>query len=427
MSRHTPSALAFMRAARQQEMASLRYLLKSGTLTTQISQLIHELQRERGASNIWICSAGQLFSDELSQCGRQVAHSQDSVIALLPLLPPKESDWPLSSRLFSAMATALQALNQQDELRQQVRQLQLSHAVAMDGFNHIIRQLLQLVFEIVDTAAEPGVAHALIALFSFMQGKELAGQERAIGSAGFAAGHFPPALGQQMVALIDAQERCFTHFMQFADADSLQCWQSVAQSESDVERLRRIACTVTRPDEQGAAMALRWYQSLSRRIDGLKTVEDRLALTLMQRCRESITEAEARAESGPDDVQQQMKRRAQEPAWSVFFSADAGREPLPLSLQADGLTPQLGRSLLTLVQQQSRQLQDQDHQLAAMRASIEDRKQIDRAKVLLMRHHGYSEDQAWQTLRKMAMDQNKRMAEIASALLTVASAFAAQP
>lgn len=424
MSSQYPSALAFLQASRQQEVASLRHLLKSGRLTTQVSQLIHELQRERGASNIWLCSEGQLFSDELAHCGRQVTLSLESVMALLPPLPETGHDWPASSRLFSAIALALQALDEQRRLRQQIRQRQLTHAEAMAGFNHVIRQLLHLVFEMVDTASDPGVSRALIAMFSFMQGKELAGQERAVGSVGFASGGFPPALQQEIVTLIDAQERCFHHFTEFADPDTLQHWHSVAQNSTDVERLRRIACTGARPDEQGAAMALRWYHSLSRRIDALKTVEDRLARALMQRCRQSITEAEAREDIGPDDVQQQMMLRADEPTWSVFFTSYNQRTPAEEPLQADGLAPRLGRSLLTLVQQQSKRLQDQADELAAMRSSIEDRKQIDRAKVLLMRHHGYSEDQAWQTLRKMAMDQNRRMADIAGALLAVASAFA---
>ncbi|MEJ5176773.1 ANTAR domain-containing response regulator [Erwinia sp. MYb416] len=190
---------------------------------------------------------------------------------------------------------------------------------------------------------------------------------------------------------------------------------------------RRIACTTARTDEQGAAMALRWHQSLSQRIDGLKTVEDCLARALMQRCRQSIAAAEAQRDITPIDLQQQMQKSAREPAWSVFIAGNDGRAPVSSGTQEPGgLTPQLGRSLLALIQQQSQRLQDQDNELAAMRASIEDRKQIDRAKVLLMQHHGYSEEQAWQALRKMAMNQNKRMADIASALLAVASAFASQ-
>jgi AmiR/NasT family two-component response regulator len=38
-----------------------------------------------------------------------------------------------------------------------------------------------------------------------------------------------------------------------------------------------------------------------------------------------------------------------------------------------------------------------------------------------MNHHNMSEEQAWQRLRKMAMDKNQRMVDIARALLTVKS------
>lgn len=38
-----------------------------------------------------------------------------------------------------------------------------------------------------------------------------------------------------------------------------------------------------------------------------------------------------------------------------------------------------------------------------------------------MHHQNLSEEQAWQSLRKMAMDKNQRMVDIARALLTVKS------
>lgn len=415
------SALAWLAASRQSEIAGLQQLLQAGRLTGEISQLIHVLQRERGASNIWLCSQGQLFGDELPQRGRDVGRSLQSVLALLPPLPAADSPRAGNSRLFSRIAAALCALEALDALRQSVRLLAVSHATAMSTFNNAIAQLLNLVFEMVDTASDPGVSRALLAMFSFMHAKELAGQERAIGSAGFAAGEFTPAQSQQIVALIEAQERCFSYFEQFADANSLQCWHGLGGAEGEMERLRRIACTGSRPDQQGAAMALHWYQRLTRRIDGLKTVEDQLAVALMQRCRQSI--AEAGAPLSAAELQLRVPQAQAAPAFSLVLAGEAWQGAQQPPLEAGGLTPKLGRSVLELVQQQSKRLQDQDDQLAAMRASIEERKQVDRAKLLLMRLQGYSEDQAFQTLRKMAMNQNKRIGEIAAALLAVAPAF----
>ena len=54
------------------------------------------------------------------------------------------------------------------------------------------------------------------------------------------------------------------------------------------------------------------------------------------------------------------------------------------------------------------------------RLRLEERKLIDRAKGILMRARGLSEDEAYALLRKTAMDQKKKMAEVAGALVTAA-------
>lgn len=59
-------------------------------------------------------------------------------------------------------------------------------------------------------------------------------------------------------------------------------------------------------------------------------------------------------------------------------------------------------------------------ELAATRAAIEERKIIDRAKAVLMKARDLDEKAAHGLLRKAAMDQGKRMAEIARQLVMAA-------
>lgn len=59
-------------------------------------------------------------------------------------------------------------------------------------------------------------------------------------------------------------------------------------------------------------------------------------------------------------------------------------------------------------------------ELAATRAALEERKVIDRAKGLLMRAKGLSEDEAYAMLRRTAMDQKRRIADVAQALVLAA-------
>ncbi len=57
-------------------------------------------------------------------------------------------------------------------------------------------------------------------------------------------------------------------------------------------------------------------------------------------------------------------------------------------------------------------------ELAETRRALEERKVIDRAKGLLMKAKSISEEEAYALLRKTAMNQNRRVADVAEALVT---------
>ncbi|WP_373635800.1 ANTAR domain-containing response regulator [Yoonia sp. SS1-5] len=57
-------------------------------------------------------------------------------------------------------------------------------------------------------------------------------------------------------------------------------------------------------------------------------------------------------------------------------------------------------------------------ELDAAKQALEDRKTLDRAKGIMMRAKGISEDEAYQLLRKTAMDQGRKVIDVAQALVT---------
>jgi len=59
-------------------------------------------------------------------------------------------------------------------------------------------------------------------------------------------------------------------------------------------------------------------------------------------------------------------------------------------------------------------------ELDEARNALEERKLIDRAKAILIRQRGLTEEAAYTLLRKTAMNQNRRVAEIAQSLITAA-------
>ena len=57
-------------------------------------------------------------------------------------------------------------------------------------------------------------------------------------------------------------------------------------------------------------------------------------------------------------------------------------------------------------------------ELDATRAALEQRKIIDRAKGVLMRARGISEDEAYALMRRAAMERGRKIADVAAAIVT---------
>lgn len=377
-------AIDWFRYARQIQKQQLRQLAQSGALASRICHLVHMLQCERGASNIWLCSQGRLYDAE---CRASRALVDEQRLALLPLLG---DDPPLtSSALCQRIAAALWGLEQLPDLRQRVQAQRIDAADAMEQFSTTIRHLLSIVPQLNDTLDDPRIVQPLVALYSVMQGKELAGQERALGALGFTLGHFSDALRQRLVDRIDGQQPCFDTFLSLTTAALSDVFHTRCGATLEIEQLRRLACTRQPPQDQGEN-ALRWFVLHTQRLEELRALEESLIDALMHTVATLLAE---------EDL----------PPISAAFLEPAG----------DALMLRPDSQLLPLVRQQARELEQLTAQLASLKASVDERKVIDSAKQVLMTHQNMTEEQAWQCLRKMAMDKNQRMVEIARALLTV--------
>ncbi|MBK0034632.1 nitrate- and nitrite sensing domain-containing protein [Erwinia sp. S43] len=395
------SALSFVLASKKSEITCLQQLLEMGRLVGAVSQLIHVLQRERGTANIFLCSHGELWAEQLSERALQVQLAERAVDDRLQTLDLSGQSMTNAPRLFSRIAAVLHSLSTLPLLRRQIQAQEIGQPEAMRQFNDVIRTHLALIFEAADISGDPPISRALLAMFSFMQGKELAGQERATGAAGFAARRFDEAAQQHSLDLIEGQERCLQTFSEFADARCLALWQQQLNADSsEFERLRRIACTRATPADNGGDTALRWFEVTTARIDGMKGVEDLLEDVLMACCRQRIDDAQASLAMQQQDIGEIPPH---EPHYSAL------------------IPPQLSRSVLELVEQQSRQLQAMDTELAGLRATLAERKLVERAKGLLMQHHGMTEPQAHKILRDMAMNQNRKLSDVAEAMLAMSA------
>ena len=86
----------------------------------------------------------------------------------------------------------------------------------------------------------------------------------------------------------------------------------------------------------------------------------------------------------------------------------------------DGLSPARIKPVMDTAIARFSMIRQMRSELAETRRALEERKVIDRAKGLLMKARGIDEQAAYALLRKTAMDQGRRVSDVAEALMTAA-------
>lgn len=399
-------------------MRDLEKLAQSCALVLAVGELVHGLQRERGSSQIFLVSGGQRFGPELEACIRDSLASEARLLAWADGLEA-DGDFTGGMRLLTRVAIVVEGLEGLPGLRETLRARRCSGADAMQQYTQRISALLALIFEVADVAADPEVSRQLVALFNLIQGKEFAGQERAAGAGALAAGRCGEQGAQRLLHLQEQQELCLQRFEAFCAADILPRWRALQARMplAELERLRRTLATAT--EDFDPALTDLWFELCSRRLDQIHLVEAHLAEQLKQTCERRI--AASRAE-----LERQQAMPIAPPATppaplAVLLAggecADAGEDGLLLGAS---LGPQVTRSMMDYMQAQSARLQTLGDELAAVRATLTERKLVERAKGLLMEHQGLDEGAAYRLLRQTAMNQNRRIADVAQTVLSMA-------
>jgi AmiR/NasT family two-component response regulator len=166
-------------------------------------------------------------------------------------------------------------------------------------------------------------------------------------------------------------------------------------------------------------MADRWFNLMTDRMDDLKKIEDSVENAFHHRCVERYTEARHSLAHQETLLASLEQRNAS--TMPVLVVCDNGVDASTADAWAgDGVGQQSGRSIFDLVQEQTRRLRQMSEELQSAKEALEDRRTQEKAVLLLMEHRDISNDEAHRLLRKLAMDQGKRLPDVARALVSMA-------
>jgi Nitrate and nitrite sensing/ANTAR domain len=428
-SRSNRATEQFLLAAKRAEIHALQNLADTCQVVSCVSNLIHQVQRERGVSNVYLASGGEHFHEQrLAQAGATLQAEQE-LQAMLEQHYLKENLMESSPRLLSSAAFVMQGMDELTLLRERVENLKVEPAQMTKAFSHLVAGLLSVIFEAADSAGEPAISRALVALFNFMQGKEYAGQERAWAASGFAREFFDEDLKERLENLKIAQERSFEIFGQFAETEQKQQWSEIEGSEDfrEVDRLRAVIGKINKPDQISSNISEIWYEVATKRIDAMRRLESALTENLLRLSGERIDIARSKLRDHRGRLESLSLHATTTTPLSMLLDFDAPITPWLGAVEnaepvvaGSRMEVPAARSVYDLLREQAEHLKQIGEDLDEARRVLTERKLVEQAKGLLMKTLGLSEEMAYRRMQQKAMKSNLRLAEVSEMLIEAA-------
>lgn len=273
-------AMVLERRAVMAEMAALERL---AAVASDISAVVHELQKERGASAGFIGAKGGAFASPLDAQRRETDAAIGRLRDTLAAFDAKAYGADFVRRLEAQRSR----LGELAGVRTKVSDFSMPMGEMVGWYTTTIGGLLDVIGTMGTLPQDADITRSITAYIAFLQAKERAGIERAMGSNGFSAGAFAPAVYQRYVGLIAEQTAFQSLFRAFAAPELISALDGVlaAPAAKEVDRMRAIALESPQTGSTGGVAGADWFKTITAKIDGLKGVEDLTAAALLKQAK----------------------------------------------------------------------------------------------------------------------------------------------
>ncbi len=259
---------------RSTAMAELRRL---SALAVAVTDLVHEQQKERGTTAGFLSSKGTKFVSELPAQRRLTDVKRTELDTFLETFDASVYGVEFARGLNALLSN----LERMAQIRAQVLAQSISGSDAIGYYTSLNSQALALIGSMTQISPDPTVLSRIVGYTSFLQAKERAGIERAVGAASFSVGRFEPAALDKFKKLITIQNTYNSVFLSHATESQKALFDTVMGSEASkqVDHMRTAA--ISGGSLEGIS-GEGWFSTITKKINGLKEIENRLGQDLVQ-------------------------------------------------------------------------------------------------------------------------------------------------
>jgi methyl-accepting chemotaxis protein len=253
-----------------------QYLVENMTYAEVSSHLVHELQKERGATAGFLSSKGGSFKEVLA---KQRLQTDQALAKWQSEMGNAEIEGPMNG-VRKEVNTQLANLT---KIRQQIDGLAIAVPDAIGFYTKTNDSLIHASLVTSRQSKDVQIAKYALAYYNYLEGKERAGIERAVLSGTFAQDRFAPGFFARFITLMTEQKIYFDEFSELAPKNVLSAYETgnLSKPVQEVQRLRLIAQDKSEVGGFGVDSAY-WFDQATLRINFLKEVEDQLAGTLLE-------------------------------------------------------------------------------------------------------------------------------------------------
>jgi methyl-accepting chemotaxis protein len=290
-----------------------------------VSNVVHELQKERGLSAGFIGSKGARFGTELNGQRELTDSFQKALVQQVAGLDPGA----LPATLRSALDDGIANLAKLADMRQRISAQQATGPESFGFYTNAIDRLMAMVGMAPAVTEEAGIAKHMMGYVMFINAKEQAGRERATGNGALAANvALSIPLFQRLQTIVTAQDVYLANYRTLADADALAALDALLADKpaQETARIRGVIITKALEGDFGVEPP-HWFATITAKIDAMKVFEDRIAQSLQAR----------------------VKRYEQGALWGIAFSSVSAAMVVILAIVffwlLNGMLRRLGESV----------------------------------------------------------------------------------
>lgn len=283
--------LAKVEIQRNQSIAdNNQQILRLSQFAVKASSLVHELQKERGATAGFLGSNGTQFTTELPT---QRSDTDKRMQELSNFL--KEFDIRMFGPEFQkAVSDANDDLSKIKTIRPDVDSLTITPPKAIGAYTKTNNAFLKSISFLSKMSQNAELANMATAYGNFLQSKERAGIERAVLTNTFTQDSFAPGVFDRLKALITTQDNYINVFLSLANTRQIKFFEDTMQGKfiDSTNEMRNVAASKVQEGQFGIEPG-HWFEMQTGKINLLKSVEDKLSADVEQKAESLANEAQS--------------------------------------------------------------------------------------------------------------------------------------